>query len=282
MIRALGIAGSQAAASMEFLSDGSFTKRFHPGWAAHSGLLAAMLAQEGFTGPETILEGKFGFLHAYSTGSNPEKILENWGDPYQVLRTSIKPHSCCRYKQGPIDATLKIMTENGLSGEDVESVTLGVLKTGHALVVVPEAQKLSPETIVDAQFSMPFGAAVAILFGEATLDEYTAEKLASPQVKEMMRRIKCVEDPSIEGEFPQKWPATATLQTKDGRTFSVRIEYPKGDPENPLTWEELIGKFKGLSEPVFSKERMDEIVTKVRGLEGIDDIQAFVRMLQKG
>ncbi len=281
MTCALGIAGSQAAASMEFLSDGSFTKRFHPGWAAHSGLVAALLAQEGFTGPETIIEGKFGFLRAYSPNSDPEKILENWGNPYQVLRTSIKPHSCCRYKQGPIDATLKIMTENGLTGADVESITLGVLKTGHAIVVVPEDQKINPESIVDAQFSMPFGAAVAVLYGKATLDEYTAEKIASPDVKEMMKRIKSVEDPSIEGEFPQKWPATARLQTKDGRTFSVRIEYPKGDPENPLTWDELIGKFKGLTEPVFSKDHADKIVANVRGLEGIDDISSFVTMLQK-
>lgn len=282
MIRALGIAGSQAAASMEFLSDGSFTKRFHAGWAAHSGLLAALLAQEGFTGPETIIEGKFGFLNAYSPRPKPEKLLKDWGNPYQVLRTSIKPHSCCRYKQGPIDATLKIMTENGLSSEDVESVTLGVLKTGHALVVVPEDQKRRPESIVDAQFSMPFGAAVAILFGKATLDEYTAENIASPRVRAMMQRINCVEDPSIEGEFPQKWPATATLQAKDGRVFSVRIEYPKGDPENPLTWDELIGKFRGLAEPVFSDDQMADIVAKVRRFEGIEDVRSFAMMLQKG
>jgi 2-methylcitrate dehydratase PrpD len=280
MINALGIAGSQAAASMEFLSDGSFTKRLHPGWAAHSGLLAAMLAREGFTGPETIIEGKFGFLHAYSPASDPEKVLKDWADPYQVLRTSIKPHSCCRYKQGPIDGTLKIMKDNSLEESDVESVTLGVLKTGHALVVVPEEQKQRPESIVDAQFSMPFGAAVAILYGKATLDEYTLDKIASPKVKEMMQRIRSVEDPSIEGEFPIKWAATATLKTKDGRQFSVRIEYPKGDPENPLTWDELIGKFKGLAAPVYTDGRLDDIVSQVRAIDRVDDIRSLSNMFQ--
>ena len=111
IVNALGIAGSQAAGLMEFLADGSFTKRLHPGWAAHSGIMAALLAQNGFTGPSTIIEGKSGFLHAYSQRSDPDKILKNWGEPYAVMRTSIKPHACCRYKQGPIDGLLKIMRE---------------------------------------------------------------------------------------------------------------------------------------------------------------------------
>jgi 2-methylcitrate dehydratase PrpD len=280
-VRALGIAGSQAAASMEFLSDGSFTKRFHAGWAAHSGLLAGLLAREGFTGPATILEGKFGFFHAYSPKSEPQKLLENWAAPYQVMRTSIKPHSCCRYKQGPIDAVLKIMRENRLSPEDVESAEVAVLKTGHALVVVPRELKYRPESIVDAQFSMPFGAAVAILYGKATLDEYTPEKIASPQVSEMMRRIRCTEDPSIEGEFPKKWQAAATLRTKSGKVFSARVEYPKGDPENPLTWDELIEKFKGLAAPVFDSEHMDRIVGRVRALDQVDDIASFSSILRR-
>ena len=112
MLNALGIAGSQAAGSMEFLTDGAFTKRFHPGWAAHSGIIAAWLAREKLTGPSSIIEGRFGFLHAYSPQSNSSKVLENWGNPYEVMRTSIKPHACCRYKQGPIDGILQIMHEN--------------------------------------------------------------------------------------------------------------------------------------------------------------------------
>jgi len=103
MKNALGISGSQAAGLMEFLSDGAFTKRFHAGWAAHSGLLAALLAREGFTGPGSVIEGKFGFLKSYSDRPAPARILSDWGTPYQVLKTSIKPHACCRYKQGPID-----------------------------------------------------------------------------------------------------------------------------------------------------------------------------------
>ena len=281
IMNALGIAGSQAAASMEFLSDGSFTKRFHPGWAAHSGLMAALLSREGFTGPGTILEGKSGFLHAYSAKSDPEKIFENWGNPYEVLKTSIKPHACCRYKQGPIDSILRIMRENSLHAEDIETVSLGILKTGQALVAVPEEKKYNPESIVDAQFSMPFGAAVAMLYGRATLDEYTLEKIGSPQVKKMMNRVVCIDDPSLEKEFPAKWPASAFIKTKEGKEFNVRIEYPKGDPENALTWEELIDKFQTLSEPLFQSDRLDQIVARVRSLEEIDDVNTLMGLLVK-
>jgi 2-methylcitrate dehydratase PrpD len=170
MINALGIAGSMAAGSMEFLTEGAFTKRLHPGWAAHSGLMAALLAREDFTGPGTIIEGRFGFLHMYSTESDPSKFIRDWGDPYEIMRTSIKPHACCRYKQGPIDCLLQVMHEYNLNALDIKRVILGILKAGFPIVAEPKELKNNPRSVVDAQFSMPFGAAVAILYGKATYD----------------------------------------------------------------------------------------------------------------
>ena len=108
MVSAMGIAGSQAAGSMEYLAQGAWTKRLHPGWAALSGMIAAQLAQKGFTGPTSIIEGRDGFLHAYSNRADPSKVLDGIGSGFEILRTSIKPHACCRYMQPPIDALLKI------------------------------------------------------------------------------------------------------------------------------------------------------------------------------
>jgi 2-methylcitrate dehydratase PrpD len=281
MTNALGIAGSMAAGSMEFLSDGTFTKRLHPGWAAHSGIMATLLAREDFTGPGTILEGRFGFLHSYSPKSNAEKILKDWGKPYEIMKTSIKPHSCCRYKQGPIDGIIEIMHANRLNPSDIEKVVVGILKAGFALVAEPEELKRNPMSVVDAQFSMPFGAAVAMLQGKATLDEYTLENVKSSQVKELMDRIHCVEDPELEKEYPKKWPASVNIVTKDGKQFSARIDYPKGDPENPLSWDELIDKFKNLISPVFSMAKQDEIFDRVRSMEQEDDIKSFSMLLLK-
>ncbi|MBW1960186.1 MAG: MmgE/PrpD family protein [Deltaproteobacteria bacterium] len=278
---ALGIAGSQAAGSMEFLSDGSFTKRFHPGWSAHSGMMAAFLAQEGFTGPRTILEGKFGFLNAYSSKPDRKKILENWADPYEVLKTSIKPHACCRYKQGPIDGVLEVMKENAIKAEDVEKVTVAVLKAGFPLIAEPAQHKYRPASIVDAQFSMPFGAAVAILYGKASLDQYTLENIRSAKVKKMMDRVVMKKDPELEKVFPEKWPARVVIETKDGKKFFKEIEHPKGDPENPLTRDEIVEKFKALVHPVFNNDRIYQIIDRVSALEKMDDVQALCELLGK-
>ncbi len=145
MTHALGIAGSQAAGSLEFLADGAFTKRFHAGWAAHSGVLAAELAKEGFTGPATIIEGKFGFLHGYSRESDPEAVLKNWSAPWEVMNSSIKPHACCRYKQGPIDCIMELMESQGLRGEEIERVDIAILDAGFDLVAEPVEQKTGSE-----------------------------------------------------------------------------------------------------------------------------------------
>ncbi len=277
-INSLGIAGSQAAGSMEFLADGSWTKRLHAGWAAHNGVLAALLAERGFNGPATIIEGRFGFLHSYSNGADPAKVLADLGKPFEIVKTSIKPHACCRYKQGPIDGILRIMRENNLKPEEVKQVTLGILKAGFPIVAEPEELKYNPKTLVDAQFSMPFGAAVAILYGKASLNEYTQENLKSVRIKEMMGRVSCVEDPELETAFPRQGPASEELVTEDGRRFSTRIDYPRGDPENPLTWEELLGKFDDLTSTIYPAERREKIVTRVQALEQEPSMKRFCRL----
>jgi 2-methylcitrate dehydratase PrpD len=263
MVNALGIAGSQASGSMEFLTDGAFTKRLHPGWAAHSGIIAALLSRQGFTGPGTIVEGKNGFLHAYSAKSNPSRLLEAWRDPYMVMRTSIKPHSRCRYKQGPIDGVLEIMREKELQPSDIKKVTLGILKTGFPIIVEPQDLKYNPKSVVDAQFSMPFGTAVAMIYGKATLDEYIQQNVDSGRVKDMMKKVV----------------ASVTILTKNGKEYSIKIDYPKGDPENPLTWDELIDKFKNLTTPIFPFDRMNEIIDRTKVLEKEVNLKSFSSLL---
>ena len=128
---------------------------------------------------------------------------------------------------------------------------------------------------------MPFGAAVAILHGKATLDEYTLESINSASVRKLMGKISCVKDSELEKEFPKKWPATVKLLTKDGKAYSTRIDFPKGDPENPLTWDELIDKFRNLVSPVFFEAKQNEIIERVRSLEKEQDLKVFSLLLLK-
>ncbi len=276
---AIGIAGSQAAGSMEFLSDGSYTKRFHPGWAAHSGIIAAQLAQHGLTGPASIIEGKFGFLRSYSSRPDSDAVLRDWANPYQIMRTSIKPHACCRYKQGAIDCILELIQRYNLQPQAIEQVNIAILEAGFALVAEPQKQKINPESVVDAQFSMPFGAALAILRKDASLDRYCEQELAATDIKEMMEKVNCIRDASIEKQFPDKWPARVEIITRDGQHLSHALEYPKGDPENPLSWAEIIDKFKTLATPVFADERCDELIDLVRNIEQQKNIRELIDRL---
>ncbi len=279
MISAMGIAGSQAGGSMEFLAQGAWTKRFHAGWAAHGGMIAAQLARKGFRGPSSIVEGRDGFLHAYSDESDESKVLENIGSQFEILRTSVKMHACCRYMQPPIDGILKIVKENDLQPDQVEKVRLGILRAGARLIVEPKEVKYNPQSIVDAQFSMPFGAAVALLYRKAGLREFHPSKIRSEDVKQMMKRVEWVADPELERTYPKQWRSKVEILTKGGKTYLAKIEYPKGDPENPLSWKEMIEKFRDLSGRLMTEDRRSRIVDGVRRLEQIRDLQRWSPLL---
>jgi len=279
ILNAMGISGSQAAGSMEYLAQGAWTKPFHAGWAAHSGMVAALLSKEGFIGPHSILEGRDGFLHAYSNGADPAKVLEGIGSGFQILRTSVKVHSCCRYMHPPIDAVLKIVNENNLRPEQIKKVKVGVLKAGAQLIAEPVENKYNPQSIVDAQFSMPFGAAAALLNGKAGLNEFQPAVIRSQPVREMMRKIECTVDPELERTFPKQWRATAEILTEGEKSYSTTVEYPKGDPENPLSWDELKERFHDLTGRIMKKEQRLKIIEGVERLDGIGDIGKWSSLL---
>jgi 2-methylcitrate dehydratase PrpD len=269
---AFGISGSQASASMEFLKTGAWTKRLHPGWAAHGGMVAAELAKSNFKGPNTIIEGNSGFAHSYSHDVDLTVLESEFSyEDNVLLRTAIKPHACCRYKQGPLDLILEIVKTNRLRPEDIERVNVYLVKTAFPIVCEPVEEKRNPKSSVDAQFSMPFGAAIAILYQKTLLEEYDQKTIDSLQVKDMMQKVFCHHDPSLDKEFPKKWPARVEIESTKG-TFHQAIEYPKGDPENPLSWDELIAKFKYVSEPVYTKDQQDRIVEAIRNIEKYENM----------
>jgi 2-methylcitrate dehydratase PrpD len=248
---------------MEFLADGAWTKRIHPGLAAQNGIHAALLAAEGFTGPLRILEGRDGFLHGYSRNPIAERLTDDLGESFEILHTAVKPHACCRYMQGPIDAVLAIMREHNLEASQIRRIEIAVLEAGWAIVAEPRARKYNPESVVDAQFSMPFGVAVAAIDGVAGLAQFTVEKARSPKIREVMDKVVLVKDPRIEETFPQEWPARVVIEIENGQRYEKFIRYPKGDPENPLSWDEMAAKFRALAGAVLPSERCDQIIAAI-------------------
>ena len=276
---ALGIAGSQAAGSMEYLAQGAWTKRLHPGWSSHSGIWAALLARAGYTGPTTILEGRDGFLTAYSGDPDPSLVLKDLGEEYQITRTGVKPHACCRYNQGPIDCLLELRQTHNIQPMEVEEVKIGMLSAGMGLVASPEEAKRNPTSVVDMQFSMPFAAAVALTYGRASLTEYASGVPDRPEVRHIMDRVQCVTDPELDALYPRHFPTWAEVRTSDGRTCRSELTYPKGDPENPVTWDEMREKFNTLSAPVIGSQRQQEIIAAIDSLDQMDDVRQLASLL---
>jgi 2-methylcitrate dehydratase PrpD len=248
MTRALGIAGTLTAGSLEYLADGAWTKRLNPGWAGHSGIVAALLAGEGFTGPATVFEGRLGVLTSFTDHPQPELLLAGLGEDFQIMGVSVKPYACCRYNHGLIDCVLALREEHNLTPEAVESMRLGVLKAGALLVAQPIEQKQKPQNVVDAQFSAPFAASIALVYGAAGYSEYTHAHVADPAVRALMLRTDCYQDPALDAAYPELWPAAVQVRLRNGDVLTKQLDYPRGDPENPVSAAELVRKFSQLAE----------------------------------
>ncbi len=270
---ALGIAGSMAAGSMAYLDEGAWTKRLHPGWASHAGIMAARLASAGFVGPSAILESRYGFLHAYSSEGDVAELVRVADDDFAIMQVSLKPYACCRYMHGPIDCLLEIKRVHDPDPEQIMCIRCGVLTGGRGLIADPIEQKRQAQNVVEGQFSMPFGAAIALLTGRAGLSVFTEEWLANPAVRSLMQKVECYSSPELDNYYPTEWRALASVQMADGQKFSASIRYPLGDPQNPLSWEQLEARFHELVAPVIEdRERRVEMIEKVRGLDHLGRI----------
>jgi len=269
-LAAVGIAGSMAAGSMEFLADGAWTKRMHPGLAAQNGIQAALLASEGFVAPRRIFEGRDGFLQGYSRRPMPDRLTDSLGESFEILHTDVKPHACCRYMQGPIDAILELMRRHSIDPDRIQRIEVAILEAGWGIVCEPRERKYRPESIVDAQFSMPFGAAVAAVCGAAGLDQFTTEQIRSPLIGRLMEKVVLTKDIALEKNFPREWPARVVIDLENGDRHENSVRYPKGDPENPLTWEEMAAKFRTLAGTVLPSDRCDRIIAQIAIAKPVD------------
>ncbi len=281
MLSAVGIAGSMAAGSLEFLAEGTWTKRLHPGLAAQNGILAANLAAEGFRGPSTIIEGRDGFLSAYSRDAKPELVTAGLGKDFQILHTSVKPHACCRYMQSPIDGLLELAITHDIHPQEIAAIEVAVLKAGWPLVCEPRERKYAPANVVDAQFSVPFGAAIALAHRNAGLEEFSEKNFRSPEIRSLMSKVVLKKDDRIEKNFPAEWPAHVQVELANGKRYETFVRFPKGDPQNPLSWEELSAKFASLVARVLPAGRCDQITAAIEGLNASTNLREIWRLASK-
>jgi 2-methylcitrate dehydratase PrpD len=269
---AIGSAGTQAGGLWEFLVESAMSKQLHPGKAAMNGLLAALLAREGFSGAKRILEGEKGFFRATSQDFDENRCVADLGRVFHSERNSIKYHASCGHTHSAIDAVLLATGGRTLNPSEIETVDLRIYQAAIDLL-----GNVEPKTPYLAKFNLPFCVATALRYGHVQAGDFTPASLEAEELKELMRRVTLAGDPDLTAAYPRKWPARVTITLKDGRTLVGANEYPKGDPENPLSERELIGKFKGLTEGTLSTPRADAIIDRVTHLESLGDVNELLK-----
>lgn len=277
---ALGIAGSQAAGLLEWKAQGTWTKRFQAGHAAMGGVLSGLLAKRGYTSPNTILDGQDGFIRAYSYKDTYDynRITDNLGQKWEMADTSIKVHACCRFSAPLADCAVDLYNK-GVKPEEVEEIVATGGKFTLKVLCDPPERKAAPQNVVDAQFSLPYAVAVGICKGRESIFEYTDEAIKDKEVIELAKKVKWELDPDAEAVYPKFYPATVTVKTKDGREISSHVDYPKGDPENAVSYSEVEDKFRLLAGLTLGKNKIDRVLDYVANLEKLKNIKDLVACL---
>ena len=243
---AFGVAGSQAAGSLQFLVNGAWNKRYQVGAAAMNGLIAATLAAEGFLGAAEAIEGIHGFLKAYSDGAVPAVAVRDLGADYETLKIGLKPYPGCRYTHAALDGLLALRAEHSLSVAEIAAVRIGLHPNGIRLTGAPIGEKRRARTVVEGQFSMPFAAAVALDQGRFGWNDYA--RLGDPAIDAICDRIEVVADPKLQ-DRAHPFGATINLTTRSG-PITRAVADPSGEPNCFLSDPLLTAKFTDLAKPV--------------------------------
>ena len=275
-ISAFGIALSQSSGSMQFLNDGSWTKRSHVGQAAQNGLNAAILAGEGFKGPKEAFEGKWGYLNSFVSGGDLSKALEGLGEKFETLNLGVKPYPSCRYSHAAIDGLLELKKEINFDVNDLEDVDVGLSETALNIIGYPIEEKQNPENVVDGQFSMPFCAALVLRNGSFTWDDYKSN-LKNDDVLDLCKKVNVSPNKQAEECCPKYMSANVKIKVS-GKVYEKFIKIPKGDPENFMTDQEFEDKFDGLTNPYLSEGKLNELKKFMLRIDNANSIESLFEL----
>jgi 2-methylcitrate dehydratase PrpD len=270
-MHAIAIASSMASGVIESNRTGGTVKRLHCGWAAQAGVSAAQLAALGFTGPPTVLEGRFGLFEAFLHGQfDSAAVTDGLGQSWSVQDIFFKPYPANHFTHTIIDAT-RALREQGLHPADVASVTVGVPLSVVRTVGEPIERKRRPSTPYEAQFSGPYAAAVGAFGGGglgAAIGDYRPELFESQDRRAFMDCVDVVADPECTALFPHQFPSIVRASTRDGRHWVAKAMHNRGGSAYPLTAAELQVKFLDNSAGVLTGDAATSMAATIRDLAG--------------
>lgn len=269
-VHALGSAGTQASGLWEFVHEGAMSKPLHAGKACYGGVLAAYLAKSGFTAASDILCGDKGFCRAMVKEPHFEKLTAALGSVFKIEENSFKPYPCCKHSHAAIFAALELARENEFKVTDIHSVKIFVNSITDSLINNP-----IPQTVYGCKFSIQYCTACALITGSVGLEHFTTACMNDKSIRQLMEKMSVIKDEEIQNiydENPKKLAVRLSISLNDGTILTKTVEYPKGDPENPLSWQESTDKFISLCEPVYGTTTTEKLLDLVENIEKKEDV----------
>lgn len=270
---ALGIAGSFASGTWAFLADGAMTKRLHPGHAASAALAAVQMSLEGFIGPSQVFEADWGgFLKTYGGAAiQPELLVADLGEEWRIHRSSIKPYPSCRGTHAAVEAILGLRSQ--FQPDQVDRISVQVTPT-----VATMCGGTHIQTLVDAQMSLPYALAIAVLEGEADLADFDALHRQDPRVRDLILRVELNPDTTL----PSNVAARVMVCLRDGRRLASAVEVPLGSPGRSLPLDQLLRKYHSLTDSRLGPGRANALAERLLELGKPVPARDLVLLTQPG
>jgi 2-methylcitrate dehydratase PrpD len=279
MINALGNCAVAPVAPSEPCRAGGHVKDLYTGWAARTGVYAALLAKEGFIGTPSLLDGELGLYTELEARKPAELVISGLGEEWITRDTIIKPHAACRFCHSGADAILELNPDP----EEIESINVTVASLPYNLTRGPR-----PEDSVAARFSIPYAMAAALINKRNLMPkDFTLEAISDQRTLELAEKVKIALDKNLDADWQEppfgKGHRTSIVEVvlKNGKKLNLRVDYPKGDQINPLTWKEITEKFLHLTKGYYSENRAHKIIEIVGKIELLENCRGFVKLLSR-
>jgi len=276
---AIGISASRHA-TLGAVTAGKLTmmKNTVDPMATQSGVLAALLAEKGYTGPEHVVDGKEGLAHCLGPEWKLNVLTDGLGDSWRITQCGMKAFPTEALTHTPISAVLDLVKEHDLRPEQVEKIHVRSL--ARAADILADPSKYDPHSKETADHSLPYVIAAALVDRQVTPLQFTQEKIMSPEIRAQLRKVEVVADPQIEKVFPALQRVIVTIRRTDGQEFTRQLDYPKGDPRNPLSDQEVKEKFSALAGPVLTPGAQKKVIRAIWELEKVDSVSKLMRLLK--
>jgi 2-methylcitrate dehydratase PrpD len=274
---AMNLSADGACGFRQYQVDGNIVNSaFHAAKAAETGIMAALLAKNGFPGPGDAIAGEFGLLHCMSDKFDEKTLIGGLGSDFLFMNSSLKPYPSCRYMHGAVDATAKCKRENGISVLDIEKINIS---TFHMAFV--EGNRPKPSNTLDAQFSIHYNTAVYLRQDRITVNDFSDQAIARDEVLSLCDKINVHEEAALSQKYPEQWPFRAEIILRNGKRYSSESFYPPGSALNPLSEQELLKKWESLVEDVIGKKRGHNLLEVLTALFSFQTVGEFVKEVRK-